>query len=269
MVAHSTWLLLALLCLTPIFSPVRCDDDDLTDEEQGSVDDEGDLSAKETTVESTIGPSPDAEVLLLFTKPPRTKLLPAGSIVKFLVSFFNKGDNTMTVTDMDASFRYPQDYNFFIQNYTAAKYNRVVEGGQETTLDYAFVASETYAGRPLGLTVNVRYKDGAGKAFQNAVFNATVTIVDDESAFNAEAGFLYMVFAAIVVLLMLLGRQLMGKMRKRHGMGSGPAAKPVVETGTKGDVDFEWIPRQVQEIANKSPGRSPPSARQRRAQKSD
>ena len=37
-------------------------------------------------------------------------------MIKFLVSFLNKGEKQMIVHEMDASFRYPGDYNFFIQN---------------------------------------------------------------------------------------------------------------------------------------------------------
>ena len=41
---------------------------------------------------------------------------PAGFLVKFLVGFTNKGDKDFVVDSMDASFRYPQDYSFHIQN---------------------------------------------------------------------------------------------------------------------------------------------------------
>ena len=42
--------------------------------------------------------------------------LPAGEQVKLLVGFTNKGSVDFVVDSMDASFRYPQDYSFFIQN---------------------------------------------------------------------------------------------------------------------------------------------------------
>lgn len=41
-------------------------------------------------------------------------------------------------------------------------------------------------GRPLGLVVSVNYMDEDGKRFSSAVFNETVQIIDDESAFNPE-----------------------------------------------------------------------------------
>ena len=42
--------------------------------------------------------------------------LPAGHPVKLLVGFSNKGSQDFIVDTMDAAFRYPQDYSFYIQN---------------------------------------------------------------------------------------------------------------------------------------------------------
>ena len=92
----------------------------------------------------------------------------------------------------------------------------------------------------------------------------------------ARSGFLYVVFASLVVLLALLGRQFLAKMRRRHGVPGSSASKAKAaaaraaqeeETGSgkHADIDFEWIPREVLNV-NKSPGRSPGgSARHRRA----
>lgn len=41
---------------------------------------------------------------------------PANEIVKFLVGFTNKGSQDFTVKSLEASFRYPQDFQFYIQN---------------------------------------------------------------------------------------------------------------------------------------------------------
>lgn len=41
---------------------------------------------------------------------------PANEIVRFLVGFTNKGSQQFTVQSLEASFRYPQDFQFYIQN---------------------------------------------------------------------------------------------------------------------------------------------------------
>ena len=60
---------------------------------------------------------------------------------------------------IDASFRYPQDYSYHIQNFTGTSYNRVVRPGEEASFQYAFHPHESYGGRPFGLTVLMLYKD--------------------------------------------------------------------------------------------------------------
>ena len=42
--------------------------------------------------------------------------LPAGHPVKILVGFSNKGSQDFIIESMNAAFRYPQDYSFYIQN---------------------------------------------------------------------------------------------------------------------------------------------------------
>ena len=70
---------------------------------------------EEEEEDKPLRPSPDADTFILFTKPTGTDF-PAGALVKFLVGFTNKGSKDFIVDTMDASFRYPQDYSFYIQN---------------------------------------------------------------------------------------------------------------------------------------------------------
>lgn len=46
---------------------------------------------------------------------------PANEIVRFLVGFSNKGSQAFTVQSLEASFRYPQDFQFYIQNVSVSE----------------------------------------------------------------------------------------------------------------------------------------------------
>lgn len=268
---RSSVLLLSfgLLFLSGAFiAPTYANEDAAEGEEDGHVEDEPvegakgagsvtadkdkDLDAEEEV--KKIEPSPDAEVTVLFTHPSSSKDLPAGQLAKFLIGFYNKGEKDFIVQYAETSFRYPMDFSYYIQNYTNARYERLVPPKQEATFDYGFIPSENFAGRPLGLVVLLRYSDSEGAVFENAVFNETVTIVEDDSGFNTETGFLYLVFACIVVLLLLLGQQFLSKMRRKHGMTKHHAKAVPIEIGTanKHEVDFEWIPKELLN-SNKSP----------------
>lgn len=85
--------------------------------------------------------------------------LPAGNIVEFLVGFTNKGENDFVLESLDASFRYAMDFNFYIQNFSTFTFNKIVKPKHEATLAYSFIPSESFAGRPFGLNVNLNYKD--------------------------------------------------------------------------------------------------------------
>jgi len=203
-----------------------------------------DLDDEVVEAKPTIGPSPDAETVILFTVPPNKLELSAGKMAKFLVGLRNKGQFDFIVETLDTTLRYPLDYNYVIRNYTAAKLYRTVSSNIEATFDYAFIPPEDLAGRSFGLTVLLNYKDSNGSEFQSAVFNETIAIVEDESHFNPETGFLYLFFACLVILLLFLGQQFLQKMRRKHGiMQKKPAP---VEMGTVGnaDVDWEWIPKE-------------------------
>lgn len=100
--------------------------------------------------------------------------------MEFLIGFRNKGEQEFVLDTLDASFRYPMDFNFYIQNFSAIVYNKAVPPSYEATLAYSFIPSEAFAGRPFGLNINLIYHDASGNAFQEAVFNETVQIVELE-----------------------------------------------------------------------------------------
>lgn len=84
---------------------------------------------------------------------------PANNIVKFLVGFTNKGTEDFIVESLDASFRYPQDYQFYIQNFTALSLNTIVPPQRQATFEYSFIPAEPMGGRPFGLVINLNYRD--------------------------------------------------------------------------------------------------------------
>lgn len=214
-------------------------------------------------------PSPDVDITVLFTKPAGNGLeLPAGKDVHFLVGILNKGSKDIFVDTMDASFRYSQDFSFYLQNFTAYAYNRIVKPKQEVTLSYQFFVSEVYTPRPYGLSVNLFYRD-AEKQYLSPVFNETISIVELDEGLDTETFFLFVVLAALVVLALAGAYQLLGSFGKKHITG-GSSSKPRVEVGTSNHegVDYDWLPQETIKQLNKSPNPAKPnSPRQRRTKK--
>jgi len=247
-------------------------DDDTVDIEPDAGDEAGETAVTEDEDSApTVTKSPDGETTILFLKPKPALLgasgspeLHAGKLVEFLVGFSNKGNQGFLLETLDASFRYPMDYSFHIQNFSTLAYNRLVKPKEQATLSYSFYTDESFAGRPFGLSINLGYRDMEGKPYLDAVYNETVNVVEIEEGLDGETFFLYVFLAALVVLLLVLGQHLLTS----YG-GRKPARKQQIERGTSqsDDVDFEWIPKEtLREIQkNASPKTSP---RARKAKKS-
>ncbi|KAG0716405.1 Translocon-associated protein subunit alpha [Chionoecetes opilio] len=238
---------------------VEGEEDELSDDDEVNVDDgtgaevetaDGGEEEEDEEAAAAKG-SPDVDTIMFFTKPVGAGTeLPAGKLVEFLVGFTNNGDRDFTLDAIDASFRYPMDFNFYIQNFTAIPYNRAVKPRQEATVMYSFYPAEAFAARPLGLTVNLAYHDADGNDFLEAVFNQTVSIVELDEGMDGETFFLYVFMLAFSVLLLVAGHHFLSSFGRKKG-----SKKAVVEVGTskRDDVDYDWLPKEVlNEINSKS-----------------
>merc|ERR1712029_427260 len=279
------WILLALAIVPVIIQVaergdkvfVGAEEDEVEGEEEedeaATVEDDGvdtDSTGKKNT-------HPDVETTLLFTRPPANPAnyapgvnaiqLPAGKIVEFLLGFENKADEgDFTLESLDASFRYPMDFTYHIQNFSAINYNKQVKPGQEASLFYSFIPADAFAGRPIGLTINLAYRDQEGNFYFDPVFNETVSIVEFDEGFDSEVFFMYVFLVAGAILLLFLVYTILSKSVKSSKKSGGVARKPV-ETGTSNsDVDFEWIPRSAV-LAQKTPGSNKTSPRQRKGKR--
>lgn len=233
-------------------------EDDLVDVDS----DEGAVTGEDAEADDELdisGASPHANTYLLFTKPLHTAGqqldLPGGKPVDLLIGFTNKGQEEFVIETLEASFRYPMDFNYFIQNFSAVAYNREVKSGFESTISYTFLPSDQFAGRPFGLHIALAYRDANGIQYNEAIFNETVLISEVDEGLDGETFFLYLMLAGIFVLLLVIGQQyLLGSSGKRKRS----SAKKVVEIGTASDsnIDYDWVPQETMRALQKSPAKS-------------
>uniref|UniRef100_A0A480PKZ1 Translocon-associated protein subunit alpha n=1 Tax=Sus scrofa TaxID=9823 RepID=A0A480PKZ1_PIG len=220
--------------------------EDEDDEAEVEEDEPTDLAEdkEEEDVSGEPEASPSADTTILFVK---GEDFPANNIVKFLVGFTNKGTEDFIVESLDASFRYPQDYQFYIQNFTALPLNTVVPPQRQATFEYSFIPAEPMGGRPFGLVINLNYKDLNGNVFQDAVFNQTVTIIEREDGLDGETIFMYMFLAGLGLLLVVGLHQLLESRKRKR-----PIQKVETGTSSQNDVDMSWIPQETLNQISKS-----------------
>ena len=191
--------------------------------------------------EYAIKPSPDAKVFYTFPKQGDETNFPGGKVIKALIGFQNNGEKSFIVESVDGGFRYPMDFNYVIQNFTSFRYGREVQPGVTQTFLYMFVPSEQLAGgsRTFGLVLNLNYRDADDNLFADAPFNETVSVVEIDEGFDTEIFFMYVFLAALAALL-LFGLQYLFT----SVFGGRKSARKVIETGTSGSIDYDYIPKE-------------------------
>lgn len=238
------------------------EEDDEEEEDEAVVEDpqatdtdtEDDLDEDATATDVTS--HPDADTTIVFVT---GEEFPASQIVKFLVGFTNKGTTDFTVQSLEASFRYPQDFQFYIQNFTALPLSTVVQPEKQASFEYSFIPAQPMAGRPFGLVILLNYLDSEGNAFQSAIYNQTVTITELDEGLDGETMFMYIFLTGLVVLMVFgLYQVLESRTRKRLAVK--------VETGTGGlsDVDISWIPQETLNVMSKASPKASPRKRAKR-----
>lgn len=256
----STFLIF-VITLNLLFCPaiVRSQDEDVEDEdavvneeavptEEASDLKKSDSESDDENAEALDLTSPYVKTNILFVQP-ETSDLPAGKLVKLLVSFQNNGTSSFVVDSIDGSFRYPQDFSYYIQNFSLFEFNKVIEADREATFDYLFTPSETFSSRQFGLTINLRYRDLEGKQYVNAIFNDTVNVVEPDEGLDGETFFLYIFLVALLMLIVFGLYQFMSVFRKKGRSTTRSNASSAVKipnggSGSGDDVDYEWIPKE-------------------------
>ncbi|XP_076124817.1 translocon-associated protein subunit alpha-like [Alosa pseudoharengus] len=232
------------------------EEDEVVVEDPQATDTDTEDDLDEDAAATDVTSHPDADTTIIFVT---GEEFAANEIVKFLVGFTNKGSTDFTVQSLEASFRYPQDFQFYIQNFTALPLSTVVQPEKQASFEYSFIPAQPMAGRPFGLVILLNYQDGEGNTFQSAIYNQTVTITELDEGLDGETMFMYIFLGGLIVLGAFgLYQVLESRTRKRL---------PVkVETGTggMGDVDISWIPQETLNVMNKASPKASPRKRAKR-----
>jgi len=243
------------------------DDEGLVEDEdeEEEDDDDGDegeieLDDDEAADADMITSHKDVVSAVLFESGSEPYLL-AGEETESYIHFANGGSDNFIINSIDASFRYPQDFSYIMQNFTVLTPNKMIDAGKEGSFKYLFKPGELAGGRSFGLVVNVNYEDMEKNVYKDAVFNQTVLVLENDDSVDAETFFMYIMLAGMLSLLVFGLYSSVAPKSKRskksvHSNGAAP-----LETGTaNGDVDMSWIPEQTLKVLkNKTPTSSPRS----------
>ncbi|CAF1238273.1 unnamed protein product [Rotaria magnacalcarata] len=221
------------------------------------------LEGKEDEDPNRIPSSPDFRSVYVFIQPAKANELVAGKLTRLLVGARNNGTQNFVVESIEGSLRYPQDFSYYIQNFTSLRADKALEPSLESTFEYLFMPSETFNGRPMGLVVVINYRNSEGKRFQNVVFNQTINLTEADEGFDGETFFLYIFLGAILVLLGFVAYQYLLSNRIKRVTGKPSSQNQLGNQQVKGSYDVDWIPKHHL-TQSRSPKKNPSQRKSRK-----
>jgi len=258
------WSLLALLLLaSPLaFGQADVDDDEVVVEdvsEQVSEEEEAVITEEEHS---------DLKFTALFPDAPLGNI-ESGKVGTILIGISNNGDSEYTIHTLEASFRYPLDFNQVLQNFTTYRYGVHLKPGEQATVSYKWPIRALYEPAEFGFTVLVNYEDADGILYQSAGFNKTILIVDPiKSSFDFEVLFIFVFVILFIggVAYFINNTLLSGKKSKkprnegqsdRSQSSSANSQTPTPTSSgsptlSKKQADMTWIPPHIQKATKRN-----------------
>ncbi|GMH42838.1 hypothetical protein BSKO_10757 [Bryopsis sp. KO-2023] len=183
-----------------------------------------------------------------------SKEFPAGEYVPILVGVHNGGKTPYNVSFIMGSLNLPQEFSYYVQNFTLNHYWSVVKPEEEATFQYKFRPDKSLSPMELRVALTVFYQDDKGTPFSSTFFNETIDIVEVFKAVDYEAIMMLAVMIAIFAgaaygILAWMGN--LSVLKKVAGGGKKQGGK--VET-----TDDDWL--QGTPYAKKKTKEQKPSA---------
>jgi translocon-associated protein subunit alpha len=207
--------------------------------------DEGEAAATTESTNTTatnvtvpvLEPSPDVQTVVFFPSSAE-KRFPTGKPVQVLIGFTNNGIKSFNVSIVTASLMYPQDWRYYIQNYTKQAEFVIVPPSSQATFAYTFTPDAFLEPREFGLMGNIYYSLEDGSANYTSVFyNSTITLIEPNEPVDLQTFFMYVGIVGIAGLVgFVLFQSLTGLSGKKN-------KRPKVEVGTQRSnvLDSDWL----------------------------
>jgi len=205
----------------------------------------------ENETEPVLVASPDVVTSFVFPNSTTKREFVVATEISVVIALTNKGSSVFNVTRVTASFVYPQDHRYFIQNFTRKSYdNESVNPEELRSFLYKFSPDPFLEPREYSLVISIFYHDLEGGNFTSVVFNSTITLLESDESIDAQALFTYVGVLGVVGLVGFVvyksGKNLTKKGRK-------------FEQGTQRAtvIDNEWLQGTSAEVKSPKNVKSP------------
>jgi len=200
-------VLALVACLALAVAPiqrVRCDEveeiEDVVAQADGGDEDYYDDEPEEE-YEAPLVAHNAVDVHYIFPKTGETRF-PIGEYVEMLIGVANNHpQNEFNLTSAQLFLVSPQDYHYYVENYTRADYHQILASGEQTTLFYRFFPHDGFDPQTFGLSAVLDYSDVDGHKYRSVVYNSTIELTEPKD--YVDAGTFYMYTAALGVIILV------------------------------------------------------------------
>jgi len=183
--------------------------------------------------EEVISASPDVSTVSIFPRAPNKQFF-AGEAAEILLGFANNGPEPLNITHISASFNYPLDFTYYIQNFTTKECNVTVQPTTQVSLAYFFLPDPLLEPRDFGLVCSVFYRNAHGTNFTSVFFNSTVDLIEPTGGVDTQTFFVVIFSVAFFGLLSFVVYRFLTSWSKSQSYGSS-------DQGTRQSVDNDWL----------------------------
>jgi len=193
--------------------------------------------------------SPFITTTYIFPQYPTRKIV-IGSEIDVIVGVTNTGDEVFNVTEISAALRYPQDWRYFIQNYTKQIHSVLVRPKEQHSFHYKFTPDALLEPRDFGFSAQIFYHDLEGNNFTSYFYNSTIPLIESNEPMDFQTVFTYIGIVGVAGLVLFIIYKSVAEKKTRRPKR--------VETGTVQNrvIDDEWL-----EGTHARPTKSPKSQR--------
>lgn len=146
-------------------------------------------------------PHPDVETVYAFVKH-ADKNLPVGESISIICGFVNNADTPINVTGVMGSVNSPQQFSFYVQNFTGMMVNETVGPESEISFEYNFETHPMLDPLEWQVALTVFYEDGTS-GFTSTFYNETVNFYEPPKPWDTES---------VVKALLAVGAVVLGLM---------------------------------------------------------
>lgn len=245
-----TTLLFALLILIFVYIASAQVVPEQTQHPETKKDEEVDTAGEEPV------PEPEASTLFGYVSSPdvtssaffpkhQSKKFPVGDTVDVLLGFGNTGDKPFKVLGIKAHLVSPQDFQYFLHNFTGVAYNVTVEPDEVNTLQYKFKIDRNIDTREFGFIVDVYYQNLENDQFATTFVNETITFTEAEEGFDPKNLVSYAVLAVVIGVIGFVFFKMLGNASFAKRFTKAKKEEVVDIDSTSTDVNKEWLPAHL------------------------